>query len=286
MRKFFLGVLLIIFLFVLAKVISDTFFIKMEHIEIPLPALPPVFDGLRILQLSDLHGRRLPGDGKLAQEIKAANPDLIVLTGDYVKRKAEEIDNYYSLLEAMAAIAPVYAVSGNHDYWAGWELVAGKLQKAGITVLDNRHVKIQKEGQELILAGVSDPHTGHDHLPSALPPVIDAPVILLAHAPTWFVRRQENDSLTVLRAEDALWENVALILTGHTHGGQIKLPFVGPVTTASGRLFPRDYIEGLSREGNIWLYISRGIGQSGIIPLRFLSPAEMTLITLRTTAPK
>ena len=93
-------------------------------------------------------------------------------------------------MAALTQIAPVYAVSGNHDYRAGWEKVAGLLQSAGITVLDNQYVKLQQAREEIILAGVSDPHTGHDNLATALPPEVNTPVILLAHAPTWFVQGQ------------------------------------------------------------------------------------------------
>ena len=245
-----------------------------------------LFRSYRILQVSDFHGRRLSKDGAVAKMITEAQPDIIVLTGDYVHSQASEVYNLYPILEKMTQIAPVYAVSGNHDHWSNWDMIKNALQVVGVEVLENRSVRLRKNGRSIILAGVGDPHTGHDDLQAALPKTAAGPVIILAHAPTWFEALDEDlyGGLPVDAQKRALLETASLTLVGHTHGGQIKLPFLGAVTTASGRLFPKSYVEGLSREKNAWLYISRGIGQSGLIPIRFLSRAEITLITLRATS--
>ena len=154
-----------------------------------------------------------------------------------------------------------------------WPYIARRLRETGVRVLENSHVRINQGDGEIILAGVSDPYTGHGRLTQALPPQDDTVIVLLAHAPTWF------EPWNAAKAPPSL-HRISLTLAGHTHGGQIKLPFLGAVTTASGRLFPPTHVEGLSREGDGWLYINRGLGQGGLA-LRFLSRREVTIITLR-----
>ncbi|HHX75018.1 MAG TPA: metallophosphoesterase [Firmicutes bacterium] len=282
MRKWLMRSVLLVVLALAAQVAVDTCAIKVEVTEVNLAGLPEALDGYRILQISDFHGRRFARDGSVAKKILAAKPDIIVLTGDYVNRETADIYNLYPLLEVMTSVAPVYAVSGNHDHWTNWRMIAGALRVAGVEVLENRHVMLRKNGRTLVLAGVNDPYSGHADLASALPQTATGPVILLAHAPTWFESSSLYGSVPALAENRALLEKVALTLTGHTHGGQIKIPFIGPLTTASGRLFPKTHIEGLLREQNGWLYISRGIGQTGILPVRFLSRAEISLIILRS----
>jgi len=253
----------------------------MEIIEVEISGLPEALDGYRILQVSDFHGRRFAKDGSVAKKIVATAPDIIVLTGDYVDKDKTEIYNLYPLLEVMTTVAPVFAVSGNHDHRINWTQIAAALRAAGVEVLENRHVLLHKNGGTLVLAGVSDPYSGFADLEAALPQTAAGPIILLVHAPTWFEPTSIYSSSPVIATEKALLEKVALTLTGHTHGGQIKLPLLGAVTTASGRLFPKSHVEGLIREQNGWLYISRGIGRTGFLPLRFLSRAEISLLVLR-----
>jgi uncharacterized protein len=279
MKKICAALVLFLFLFVM----YETYALKVETVDIPITGLPEAFEGFRIVQISDFHGRRFAPGGKLARESAAAAPDLIVLTGDYVHNKAAGVDRVRPLLEALSEIAPVYAVSGNHDHWTDWPLISGVLSESGIQVLDNSSVEIIRNQSRLTLAGVGDPYTGNDDLAKALPYPIVSPVILLAHSPTWFEpgHRQYSQTDADARRRELLGQ-VSLTLTGHTHGGQIKLPFIGAVTTASGRLFPKSHVEGLIREGDNWLYINRGAGQGGLLPIRFLSRPEITVITLRS----
>ena len=260
----------------------ETRFLHVEHVEVPIPGLPSAFKGFRIAHLSDLHGIAFSPTGQLAQEIERAQPDLIAVTGDFVHRKASDIHEVIPLLEAMTKVAPVFAVSGNHDHWTDWPYIAGRLTAAGTQVLDNSHTVVERERSQIVVAGVCDPHTGNDDVAETLPEEIHAPVVLLAHSPTWFEPPyvERFSDTPEFRQQRERLEHVALTLVGHTHGGQIKLPFVGPLTTASGRLFPRTHIQGLMNEHHGWLYITRGVGQGSPIPLRFLSRRELTLITL------
>ena len=235
-----------------------------------------------LFRSSDFHGRKLAANGKVIDQISGADPNIIALTGDYVDKRSSEVQNILPFVKALTGIAPVYAVSGNHDYWTDWGTIADALSNGGADVLQNEHRIIHYQGVELVLAGVNDPFTGHADLSAALP-TEGGTVVLLAHSPTWFEARYHyvvgavpSDS----RATDEALKRVALTLSGHTHGGQIKLPFVGALSNASGRMFPRDYVEGLTYEGSGWLYISRGIGYT-MLPIRFMSRAQVTVLTLR-----
>ncbi|MDA8096341.1 MAG: metallophosphoesterase [Clostridia bacterium] len=251
----------------------ETAAFSVEHVEVSIEGLPPEFNGFRIAQVSDLHGRRIDPTGREVRAVAEAGVDLIAATGDYVHRNRAEIERVLPFMDALVRIAPVYAVSGNHEHWTDWPYIAGRLRETGVTVLENSHVRIARGDGEIILAGVSDPYTGHGCLTRALPAQADTVIVLLAHAPTWF---EPWGAAAVPAGLDSL----SLTLAGHTHGGQIKLPILGAVTTASGRLFPPTHVEGLLREGNGRLYINRGLGQGGLA-VRFLSRREVTIITLR-----
>jgi uncharacterized protein len=270
-----LGCLIVL---LVAGLMVETYALRVEMVDVPIIGLPPAFEGFRIVQISDLHGRRFSPQGKLVREAAAATPDLIVLTGDYVHNKASDVENVIPFLQALPVIAPVYAVSGNHEHWTDWSFVSGRLADAGIAILDNRYITIERGKDQLILAGVGDPYTRNDDLARALPVAPHEPIILLAHSPTWF-EPTYMEHYGQGREKNELLGYVSLTLTGHTHGGQIKLPFIGAVTTASGRLFPKSHVEGLIQEGDNWLYINRGVGQGGLA-VRFMSRPEMTVITL------
>ena len=274
---------IIITVFFVAFVLFETFTLSVERVDVYVSNLPAELDGFRIVQITDLHGRRFNPDGRITKETLAAKPDLIAATGDYIHRNISEVDHILPLIKRLAEIAPIFAVSGNHDYWASWPTVAMALTDASVTVLENTYVEIYREGQKLIVAGVSDSYTGRDDLNSALPIEIDAPVVLLAHSPTWFEPQyvQRNAATPDFIRRRELLAQVDLTLSGHTHGGQIKIPFIGPLTTASGQLFPKTHVEGLIREETGWLYISRGLGQGGLIAIRFLSRPELTILTMR-----
>ncbi len=260
--------------------------IEVVRVEVPIKGLAPDLDGFSIAQLSDLHGRRLNGRW-VKEQLTKANVDAIALTGDYVR--AAELNGMAQLeplLALLPQIAPTFAVSGNHDIAAGWPQIARLLRQQGITVLDDTYTTITRGNAQLVIAGISYPHDSLSSLERALPSTTD-PIVLLAHSPRLFMQERIVDYLgePVMKREEMmayteLAERPALTLVGHTHGGQIKLPLLGAVTTASGELFPRHYIEGPSWEGSGWLYISRGLGYTGL-PLRFLSRPELTIITLK-----
>lgn len=262
--------------------------IEVVEIEVPINGLAADLDGLKIAQLSDLHGRRLNTQW-VKKQLTKANIDVIALTGDYVRgADLATVAKLQPLFNSLPQIAPTFAVSGNHDIAADWPQIATQLKQQGITVLDDTYTTITRGDAQLVLAGISYPHDSLSNLEQAIPSTTE-PIVLLAHSPRLFMQERIVNYLgepVMKRAEmiacAELAERPALTLVGHTHGGQIKLPLIGALTTASGELFPRQHIEGLSWEGSGWLYISRGLGYTGL-PLRFLSRPELTIITLRRT---
>jgi hypothetical protein len=250
--------------------------------------LPASFDGMRIVQLSDIHMDDYTEPFFLRRVLDRVNtikPDAIFLTGDFVTSKLElkrdpkaawrefalgaawQCAGILKRLECKA----LYAVLGNHDCGVGAKEVSAALAANGITVLRNANVPIERDGARIWLAGLDDPLDGHPDPDLAIPPSIcnvpNEPIILLCHGPDY------ADHLLALPAGQA----VDLMLSGHSHGGQIRLPFLGALVLPP---MGRKYIEGWFRLGDLQLYVNRGIGTVGV-PFRFDCPPEITVLTLR-----
>lgn len=252
---------------------------QLVSIDVPLPRLHESWDGFRIAQLSDLHYDDYFSVVPLRRAIAMVNrlqPDLVALTGDFVtsplehsgrrsaKAAARAIEPCAQLLSQLHAPAGVLAVLGNHDLRTNAAYVIDVLQSHAILVLRNRCVAIERERRRLWLAGVDDILEGQPDLELALSgiPAVE-PVVLLAHEPDW--------------ADYVARYTVDLQLSGHSHGGQIRLPLVGaPYLPMLGRKYPW----GLRRIGSLVLYTNVGIGTIRV-PMRLNCPPEVTLITLR-----
>jgi len=258
--------------------------IDVERVDVPIPRLPPALDGLTIAQLSDIHLGFWVRPERLQRAVQVVNslrPDIVVLTGDFVYRSARYAALCAGELSRLEARCGVYAVLGNHDLWEGADKVTESLRRVGIQVLRDRRVAIEMNGARLWLLGVDDPGYGftktwaRDELESvwegglpwlrralrALPP--GEVKILLLHNP---------DFASVLPP------GVDLILSGHSHGGQIRIPLLGPLILG----VRRENASGLRREGRAWLYINRGLGVI-FPPVRFLCRPEITLLRLTSS---
>jgi uncharacterized protein len=252
---------------------------KLVSIEVPLSRLGESWDGFRLVQLSDLHYDEYFSVVPLRKAVALVNqlrPDLVVVTGDFVTapllrssrrlaiRVAKTIEPCARLLAQIRAPLGILATLGNHDLSTDPEHIAAVLQSEGITVLRNRSVPLERDGERLWLSGLDDVLEGRADLKLTLrtiPPL--EPVLLLAHEPDFadYVK------------------NVDLQLSGHSHGGQIRIPLVGaPYLPVMGRKYPR----GLRRIGPLTLYTNVGLGTI-LIPARVDCPPEVTLITLRAT---
>lgn len=245
------------------------FFVRRESLAIRRLEAP--FDGLRLVHITDLHcGPYTNAESMrlLMDAVWAEQPDLIVLTGDTVDREPGGAAHFAAAADGRPA-PPLgaYAILGNHDHYdEDARGVARILEHAGFQVLINGNARLQRQGAELWLAGVDDPTNGALDFAQAvhgIPP--KAPKILLCHHPD-----------LIAQARDYGFD---LTLAGHTHGGQVRLPILGPVANASrnGRLFTG----GTVRVGPALLHVSRGVGVA-TYPIRLFCPPEFSVLTLRS----
>ncbi len=246
--------------------------LQLEHIVLPVQHLPPPLAGFRIIHMSDLHLESFTPPALVRQAVQVANSrqaDLVVLTGDFATYRASAAAQYIPMLAPLTARHGVFAIYGNHDLWTDAATVQQALQAAGIPLLCNCGVTLGSGEGRLYLAGLDDYRWGKPDLPQALAALPDGvPCILLAHEP----------DIADTAARDG---RIHLQLSGHTHGGQVRLPLVGPP------MLPRlgkCYIRGLYRvRDEMWLYVTRGIGTSGL-PVRYDCRPEITEITLVSSA--
>lgn len=231
--------------------------------------LDPAHDGLRVVQLSDLHcGAPTPPE-RILDAIGRANalaPDLVVLTGDYLCRDEGGVELMRSLLGGLAA--PTVAVLGNHDHWVDPHGAAEVLETHGYAVLRNQHTTLQLRGAPFTVVGVDDLTTGNARPEEALAGTRPGSRIVLAHGP------RTADRLRRLGQP-------LLCLSGHTHGGQVNIPVFTPLVLRAIAREP--YARGAFRLGPVQLYVNRGVGNSAL-RLRVNSPPELTLATLRCVA--
>lgn len=246
---------------------------------VKLARLSPALDGLRIAQFSDIHFEQYTEPGFVRDVVARINrqrPDIVVITGDYVSEgplpKPKGAQSSYPCAEILSAIEcpQRWCVLGNHDCTVGAPIVTDALETHGLPVLANRHVPLERNGARLWIAGVEDPSQQNPDLNLAAPRGLQSaqePVILLAHEPDY-------------ADQVARYGGVDLMLSGHTHGGQVRAPFIGPMYLPP---LGRKYVEGLFHLNNgLQLYVNRGIGAVGV-PFRVLCRPELTLITLRST---
>jgi predicted MPP superfamily phosphohydrolase len=237
--------------------------------------LPASFRGFRVAVLSDLHGKEFGGqNSRLLAAVKAQRPNLVALCGDLADR-GEDTGRLEPLLKGLSALAPTVYVTGNHE----WSMTRKErqalfdlLDSCGVTRLRNDYRVLTKNGESIVVAGVDDPNGPADQkTPEELVAEIradrgNAYILALCH---------RNDRLSQ-------WAKlrVQLVLSGHAHGGVVRLPFLGGVFGTRGELFP-EYDAGVYKEGGTTMYVSRGLGQTRWLPVRLLNRPELAVITLQ-----
>ena len=240
--------------------------------------LPQSFDGYRIAHVSDLHNAEMGKEnGKLLTMLRDAGPDMIAITGDLIDSRNTDIEVALQFVREAVKIAPCYYVTGNHEARVNeyGELKAG-MEAAGVTVLEDVKTKISMEGETITLIGVNDPSYQTDYLFGDSETVMntkleelhsekDGFTLLLSHRPELFDTYVDQD--------------VDLVLSGHAHGGQFRLPFIGGLVAPNQGLFP-EYDAGIYTEGNTNMLVSRGVGNS-ILPFRINNRPEVILIELQ-----
>ncbi len=244
----------------------DTNHFNVRKTEIELERLPAAFDGFTILQVSDLHNRAYGKDGMdMIRSMEGLSFDCIAITGDLLDRhRPMQRENGYRFAQAAAKLGPVYCIQGNHEWKIGdWLEIRTELTKQSVRILDNETISMVRNGQRLDLIGCMEKATMEE-----IRPIVSRNTcsILLAHHPE--------------RINDYARTGVDLVLSGHAHGGQVRLFGQGLYSPDQG-ILPH-YTSGIYTCGKTKLYVSRGAGNHSFLPPRIFNRPEIDLITLKT----
>ena len=273
--------MLILFILVLTMyvfVIWENNSITITSSEYSSQKVPPDFDNFTIAHVSDLHNKRFGKDQSiLLKKLTSTSPDIIVITGDLIDRRKYNLDIAMEFIEGALEIAPIYYVSGNHEAWSGkFSIIKDSLEQAGVIVLDDAELELVHGNSSILLLGLSDPGfltnsyfqgTDITSMEDKLKKWSDYDrfMILLSHRPELFNLYVEN--------------NLDLIFSGHAHGGQFRIPFIGGIIAPDQGLFPK-YTSGSYVKNNSTMFVSRGLGNS-IIPVRVFNKPEIVVVTLK-----
>lgn len=252
--------------------------LKPTKIDLHFKNLPESFEGFRIAHISDLHNDTLGKDNaKVLSILKSAKPDMIAITGDMIDSRHTDIKVATALARKMVKIAPCYYVCGNHEARMpdNYEVLMKKLTSIGVTAMKNEKVALARNNNKITIIGAEDPYVirkdtreeNADIMDNALTKLhvnSDSFTLLLSHKPELLSTYAKH--------------NIDLALTGHAHGGQIRLPFVGGLFAPNQGFLPK-LCSGIHKEENTTMVISRGVGNSQF-PIRFLNPPEIPIITL------
>jgi predicted MPP superfamily phosphohydrolase len=250
---------------------------KVETIPLKLPRLSRKFSGLRVAQISDIHmggWMNLQRFQRVADLIVAEQPDVVVITGDFligddtIKFSMQSVTDLVTVLSPLTDSFPTFAVLGNHDYWTDAEVVRQMMASAGVTDLTNTVFTLKRDEERLHICGVDDIWEGNARLDDVIAQLReDSAAILLAHEPDF-----ADTSASTGRFD--------LQLSGHSHGGQVVLPLLGPPVLP---YLGRKYGSGLYKVGEMFQYTNRGVGMARL-PIRINCPPEITLFVLESMA--
>ena len=279
-KKFiFLAVVAIVLVALVIWIAWGNTALELNTYTISSSKLPQSFDGYRIAHVSDLHNAEMGKDNeKLLTILRDADPDMIAITGDLIDSRNTNVEIALQFAQEAMKIAPCYYVSGNHEARVNeYEELKTGLISAGVIILEDTQTEISIEGQTITLIGVNDPSFQTDYLFGDSETVMNSKLtelhtdgevftILLSHRPELFDTYAEHD--------------VDLVLSGHAHGGQFRLPFIGGVVAPNQGLFP-EYDAGIYTDGNTNMLVSRGVGNS-ILPFRINNRPGVILIELQS----
>ena len=277
-KKMFIVTLAILLILLLIWTIWGNTALELNKYAIKSSKLPKEFDGFRIAQISDLHNAEM-GDAneKLLTIIKEADPDIIAITGDMIDSRRMDVQIALDFAKEAVKIAPCYYVNGNHELRVlEYEELKEGLREQGVIILENNKATITKDGESLTIIGLSDPSLEARYIYTEEDEILDLYLnelskadgnykVLLSHRPEYFELYFEA--------------GIDLVLSGHAHGGQIRLPFVGGIIAPNQGFFPK-YDNGLYTKEETNMIVSRGIGNS-LFPLRFNNRPEVVLIELQ-----
>ncbi|MCU5114176.1 metallophosphoesterase [Bacillus wiedmannii] len=256
---------------------SQNNLISITEVNITSNKIPSSFKGFKILQISDLHNKKF-GDNQetLIQKVKSIHPDIIAITGDLIDSKSYDAEVSLELIRGLVKEYPIYFVTGNHEKWSGkYNDLEKELKQHRVTVLRNEHVSIQIGGQDIHILGIDDPEfvTGNRDEGNVVKDEIikakfemqpDTYNVLLSHRPEFLTEYAD--------------EQIDLVLSGHAHGGQVRLPFIGGLVAPNQGILPT-YTAGLYEKQNTSMVVNRGLGNS-IIPQRIFNRPELVVVQL------
>ncbi len=275
-KRMRLILLTIIILFLALWIVWTNVTIGVSRYSVSSEKLPSEFDHYKIAVVSDLHNAEFgEGNSTIIEKIENEQPDIIAITGDLIDSNRTDVDVAADLINKLAKEAPCYYVTGNHEAWVGerYRELEERLTASGVVVLHDTVVSVENGGKQIQIAGLDDPdfkYGGADSQESMMRAKLqqmgltDEYCILLSHRPETF-----NAYVS---------ENIDLVLSGHTHGGQFRLPFIGGIAAPHQGLFPR-YDAGAYSEHGTTMIVSRGVGNS-VIPIRFNNRPEIVIVEL------
>lgn len=250
--------------------------VGVTHYTIKNGRLPEAFQGFKIAMVSDFHNAGFANDNsRLIEMIKKEDPDIIAITGDLVDSSRTDIDTSIRFVSRLSEIAPCYYITGNHESWIGDKLkeLEEKLIAENVIILHNEHVLLERDSEKIQLAGIDDPdfidrdtfvQESIEKRQIEETGLNEGYTILLSHRPETFKAYVD--------------EKIDLVLAGHAHGGQFRLPFVGGLIAPNQGFFPK-YDAGVYRQDSTAMIVSRGIGNS-IIPVRIGNRPEIVIVEL------
>ncbi|WP_407268543.1 metallophosphoesterase [Radiobacillus sp. PE A8.2] len=242
--------------------------------------VPQAFDGYKIVQLSDLHNKAFgKNQSRLVKRVEKQTPDLIVVTGDLIDSEKYNERIALELMEKLVDIAPVYFVTGNHEWWSGkYETLEMKLKDMGVNVLRNEVEELSIGTDKVQLIGIDDPAIpGESYDEHAVAEeAIKASMETVEQEADFTILLSHRPELISLYAD----YNMDVVFSGHAHGGQFRIPFVGGVVAPNQGLFPT-YTAGQHKMGQTTMIVNRGLGNS-IIPLRIFNRPEIVVLTLES----
>lgn len=251
--------------------------IDVEAFSMDNAKIPKSFNGYRIVQISDLHNKDWSKNDKLKKLVQELEPNIIVITGDLIDSRKPKPEIAYDFIKSIKDIAPIYYVTGNHEYYLGGQKIVDQLNKLGVRVLLDEVIDLEKDGEVIKLIGFNDPTFGGESYMDPAEAIVDSKFnnlnlkdedykILLSHRPELFETYVNN--------------KVDLALTGHAHGGQIVLPFVGGLIAPDQGFFPK-YRDGQYDKDGTSMIVSRGLGDS-ILPVRINNNYHLVLVELKS----
>ncbi len=262
--KISISIILALFILLAVDVFLELQSIRVTKYTIKIKNLPQNFDGFTILQLTDLHSKDFgKKQKKLLNFINKQTFDIVALTGDFVERRRPDVQPVKDLIMGLRG-RDMYFVSGNHE-WHGGYPEKQILLRNDVRIFENENIKLKRGNQHIWLLGVEDPYTGRDDLAKAQRGISDSrPKVLLAHAPSIF-----NKAVT---------DGIDVMMVGHTHGGQVRFPFIGAIWTPGGGFLPK-YDYGSFSKNKTTMIINGGLGET-LLPIRFSNKPEIVLIKL------